>query len=215
MGFFSDAKAAIDNYLANQNTQQPSADGLPGGVQEVRSVLTGDDPERYKEGHYVDRSYLVTDNNTDKDKYIKVYFHEETGRPIGVREYQDDGSYISITSPQRVDDYFQRMKEASNNYTITSAPIDIFTPDEIDESSHDKADVLYDTVAMGEFNPQEVFAINNTGVRRFGTRRSKAYNTVDGQNNIYSMILKEYMRTPASKGVLDYPEVDGFRTQSV
>ena len=124
-------------------------------------------------------SYLITDNNTGDEKYVKVFREDESGNIIKVVETFNDGTSFSYVKPENIDNFFGDLSKKGRNLSIYSAPIDITKPSEIpDEYHNDRASVFYDTAVDGDFDANKVFGNNNHPVRWFGTRKSKLFKPV-------------------------------------
>lgn len=126
-------------------------------------------PEMKKEGE--SRHYMIEDNkNPNNDRNVKVTY-SQAGTPLRAEEYHNDGS---TTKYDTADDFFKTLDMDATDYTIMSAPIDVFTPDKIKSLPDDYlagASVFFDSDAQGQLIPANVFTLENRGVMGVGDRR--------------------------------------------
>lgn len=119
-------------------------------------------------------SYEIDDNNTGEGKYVKVDYDMETNAPIRVFDFSS-GSEPTVYEGEAMRQFFDGLKEASDNYTVYSAPIDITDLSKIPKDYDERATVFYDTDAQGEFDPYSVFNFGNRGAVRFGKRGASRF----------------------------------------
>lgn len=130
------------------------------------------------------RSYMITNNDTGEDSYIKVYYDPVFNDKVRVEEYIGD-KIISHDTPKSIKGFFDDMQK-QKDISVFSAPVDIYDPNEWPEEYNDKATVFYDSTVDGKMPYADIFVGNNYGVRGLGNRKSKLYRQWADQPNYQS-----------------------------
>lgn len=126
-------------------------------------------------GDYMDwQSYIVRDNDSGKERYLKVQ-HDNDGNILAVRDYSKKNP-TTYTLGRDIERFFKNNFDMdATNYTVSSAPVDITDPSKIPDDYHEKATVFFDSSVDGQFRPLDVFNGKNYGIRQFGDRKAKRY----------------------------------------
>lgn len=142
-------------------------------IKDVKGVLNQlieeKAPQMKKEGD--SRYYMIEDNKNPKnDRNVKVTY-SQAGNPLSAEEYHNDGS---VTTYNTADEFFKTLDRDATDYTIMSAPIDVFTPDKINSLPDEYlagATTYFDSKTQGQLIPADVFTLENYGVWGLGDRR--------------------------------------------
>lgn len=126
-------------------------------------------------GNYMDwRSYVVRDNDSGKERYLKVQ-HDNDGNILAVKDYSSK-TPTTYTSSRDIEGFFKKnFNMDATNYTVSSAPVDITDPSKIPDDYHEKATVFFDSSVDGQFKPLDVFNGKNLGARWLGDRKAKRF----------------------------------------
>lgn len=130
------------------------------------------------------RSYMITNNDTGEDSYIKVYYDPVFNDKVRVEEYID-GKVISHDTPDSIKGFFNDMQK-QKDISVFSAPVDVYEPSEWPEEYNDEATVFYDSTVDGKKPYANIFSRDNYGVRGLGNRKSKIYRQQVDQPNYQS-----------------------------
>ena len=130
------------------------------------------------------RSYMITNNDTGEDSYIKVYYDPIFNDKIRVEEYIGD-KIISHDTPESIKGFFDDMQK-QKDISVFSAPVDVYNPSEWPEEYNDEATVFYDSTVDGKMPYANIVVGNNYGVRGLGNRKSKIYRQRTDQPNYQS-----------------------------
>lgn len=130
------------------------------------------------------RAYMVTNNDTGEDSYIKVYYDPIIKDKVKVEEYID-GKVISHDTPKSIKSFFNDMQK-QKDISVFSAPVDVYDPNEWPEEYNDEATVFYDSTVDGKMPYANIFVNNNYGIRGLGNRKSKLYRQQTDQPNYQS-----------------------------
>ena len=140
---------------------------IEGLFDDVRDVLT---PQQNEQAEPFSLHYLIEDNNDPaNDRNVSILYDPYTGAPISAEEYYDNGEKIKYDTAK---DLFDTINN-NGNYTVISAPIDIYGPRNISAlgDATNSATVYHDTGVDGPISPETVFNLGNYGVRAIGDRR--------------------------------------------
>lgn len=126
-------------------------------------------------GNYMEwQSYIVRDNDSGKERYLKVQ-HDNDGNILAVKDYSKK-TPTTYTLGEDIKRFFKENFDMdATNYTVSSAPVDITDPSKIPDDYHEKATVFFDSSVDGQFRPLDVFNGKNYGIRQFGDRKAKRY----------------------------------------
>lgn len=182
MGFLDDISNGVKAaYDVLQGAAKAGEDAARKGVQATNEqiVKDGGTPPAQET-----RAYMINDNDTGKDSYIRVYFDPIFKDRTRVEEYVD-GKAISYDTPKSINDFFKNMQK-QKNISVFSAPIDATAPYAWPDEYNEKATVLYDTAVDGEIPYSNIFDYNNYGISWFGNRRSSRYKQRPDSPNVQS-----------------------------
>ena len=122
-------------------------------------------------------SYTVHDTDNDKERRIDVGYDKQ-GKISGVRDFTGKNSANGYYGKEAISDFFKNNFDMdATNYTVSSAPIDIYDPKDVPDEYHNKATVFFDSKLDGAFIPSKIFSMNNYGARWLGDRKSDAVKT--------------------------------------
>lgn len=153
-------------------------------------------------------SYTVRDNDNDRERRIDVGYDND-GRISGVREFSGkdpDTGYYGATGyygKQAIADFFKdNFDMDATNYTVSSAPVDIYDPNDVPQEYHNQATVFFDSQADGPFIPSRIFSLNgNLGARWFGDRK-KSPNMPMNDREVYNF-SDEYRKEKLREGTIN------------
>lgn len=174
MSFFEDAANAVRDVLskAATNVEDTVSEAVRSGNQAAQQKMGIEKPSQRLP---LSLSYVISDNNTGKEDYVKVIYDLDTSSPIAITEFFDDGRKVINTSKDNIEKFFNKLN-SKDNYTVTSAPIDITKISEIPEEFNEGSTVYYDTDAYGKMDARDIFNLRNGNfVNMFGNRKAKRF----------------------------------------
>lgn len=158
------------------------------GDQATRQAVKATNEKMRQEGgtprEIESRSYMITNNDTGEDSYIKVYYDPVFNDKVRVEEYVD-GKVISHETPESIKGFFNDMQK-QKDISVFSAPVDVYDPSKWPEEYNDEATVFYDSTVDGKMPYANIFVGNNYGIRGLGNRKSKLYRQQTDQPNYQS-----------------------------
>lgn len=188
---------ALSQLEAAGKTKPYGFDDDKKNYSDAGSKKAGGDPE-----NLLWMSYTVRDNDNSKERRLDVGY-DKSGRISGVRDFTGKNKATGYYGKNAISDFFKNNFDMdATNYTVSSAPVDIYDPDEVPQEYHDKATVFFDSQDDGAFIPSRIFnMIENPGARWFGDRR-KTPNSPKPDSEFYDFV-KEYRKEKIKNNTAD------------